>query len=39
MNEAFIMNKSTKMAKKERIDVLCFIGFMWADEGDTMGDT
>ena len=39
MNEAFIMNESTKMAKKERIDMLCPIGFMSADEGDTMGDT
>ena len=39
MNEAFIMNESTKMAKKERIDVLCPIRFMSADEGDTMGDT
>ena len=28
MNEAFIMNESTKVAKKERIDVLCPIGFM-----------
>ena len=39
MNEASIMNKSTERAKKERIDVLCPIGFMSADEGDTMGDT
>ena len=31
------MNESTKMAKKERVDVLCPIGFMSADEGDTMG--
>ena len=39
MNQAIIMSKSTEMAEKERIDVLCPVWFMSADKGDTMLDT
>lgn len=36
MSEAFIMDESTEMTKKEAVDVLGTIGFMPADKGDVM---